>query len=106
VSVRQHATLSIEVSLKRSSSADIQRNAMGATAHQFGVPQSERDYIKTMPLQKFDESRLIAIDHDQIGINAKRIHIDPVTSNAFGSIVGIISVGILHRRAVKDFPLL
>jgi hypothetical protein len=40
----------IEVSLQRSSSADVQGNAMGPTAQQFGVAQLQRDYIKTLLL--------------------------------------------------------
>ena len=78
---------------------------MEPTAQHFGVPQFQRDYIKTLLLQKFYESRLISIDHDQIRTDAECIHIDPVTANAFGQIVGIISVCILHRWTVNDFPL-
>ena len=40
----------IEVSLQRSSSADVQSNAMGPPAQQFGVAQLQRDYIKTLLL--------------------------------------------------------
>ena len=70
---------------------------MGSTAQQFGVPQFQGDYIKTLLLQEFYERRLISIDHDQIGIDAECIHVNPVTANAFGQIVGIISVCVLHR---------
>ena len=73
----------IEVSLERSSSADVQGNAMGPTPQHFGVPQFQGDYVKTLLLQKFYESRLISSDHDQIRIDAECIHVDPVTPNAF-----------------------
>ena len=76
---------SIEVSLQRSSSADIQGNAMGPTTQHFGVPQFQGDHIKTLLLQKFHERRLIPINHDQIRTDAEGIHIDPVTANAFGT---------------------
>ena len=73
----------IEVSLERSRSADVQCNAMGPAAQHFGVAQFERNYIKTLLLQKFYEGRLISVDHDQIRIDAERIHIDPIAANAF-----------------------
>src|SRR4051812_1602365 len=79
---------------------------MGSSAQQFGVPQLQRDYIETLLLQESYERRLISIDHDQIRINAECIHVDPVTANALGQIVGIISVSVLHWWTVDDFPLL
>jgi hypothetical protein len=74
----------IEVSLQRSSPADVQGNAMGPAAHQFGVPQFQGDYIETMLFQESYQTRLISIDHDQARSDAECIHIDPVTTNAFG----------------------
>jgi hypothetical protein len=73
----------IEVSLERSSSADVQGDAMEPTTHHLGVPQFQGDYIKTLLLQKSYERRLIPIDHDQIRVDAECIHIDPVTANGF-----------------------
>ena len=78
------AVFLIEVSLQRSSSADVQGNAMGSAAKQFGVPQFQGNYIMTMLLQESYQSRLIFIDHDQVWIDAEYIHIDPVTTNTFG----------------------
>jgi hypothetical protein len=41
----------IEVSLERSSSSDVQGNAMGPAPQHFGVPQFYADYIKSLLLQ-------------------------------------------------------
>jgi hypothetical protein len=57
---------------------------MGPAPQQFGVPQFQRDYIKPTFLQKFYQSWLISINHDQVWIDAECIHIDLVTANAFG----------------------
>ena len=61
----------IKVSLERSSSADVQGYAMEPTAQHFGVSQFQRNYLKTLFLHKFDQGRLVVIDHDQIRINAE-----------------------------------
>jgi hypothetical protein len=74
----------IEVSLERSSSADIQGNAMGPAAHHFGVTKFQRDYIKALLFQEFYESGLITINHDQIRIDAECIHVDPISANRLG----------------------
>ncbi len=78
---------------------------MESTAQHLRVPQLQWDYIKTVRFQKFDERLLILIDHDQTWIDAEHVHIDPVTANAFGQVFGSVSVGILHRWTVNDFPL-
>jgi hypothetical protein len=78
---------------------------MESTTQHFRVPQLQWDDIKTVRFQKFDERRLISIDHDQIRINAKHIHIDPIAANALGQVFGPVFVGMLHRWAVNDFPL-
>src|SRR5258708_5099563 len=96
----------IEVSLERSSPADVQGDAMEPTAHHLEMPKFQRDYIEPLPLQEFYESRLIPVDHDHIRIDAECIHIDPVAADAFGQIVGIVPVRILHRWTVNDLPLL
>ena len=41
----------IEVSLERSSSSDVQGNAMGPAPQHFGVPQFYADYVKSLLLQ-------------------------------------------------------
>src|SRR3974377_1634095 len=97
---------SAEVSLQRSSSADVQRHAMESTAQHLGVPELKRDDIEALLLQEPDQSGLVCIDHDQIGIESEQIHIDPIAANAPEKIVGIVPVRILHRRAVDDLPLL
>ena len=58
-----------------------------------------------MLLEELDERRLVSIDDDQIRIDAERIHIDPVATDAFGNVIGIMSVRVLHRRTVDDLPL-
>ena len=96
----------IEVSLQRPSSADVQRHAMESTTQHLGVPKLKRDDIEAVLLQEPDQSGLVSIGHDQIGIDAEQIHIDPIAANALGKIVSIVPVRILHRRAVDDLPLL
>ena len=44
---------------------------MEPTAQHLGVPQFKGNYIKTLFLQKSDQTRLVLIDHDQIRINAE-----------------------------------
>jgi len=65
------AGCSIKVPLERSSSADVQGYAMEPTAQHFGVSQFQGDDIKTLFLHKFDQGRLVLIDHDHIRINAE-----------------------------------
>jgi hypothetical protein len=74
----------IEISLERSSSADIQGNAMGPPAQHLGVPQFQGDYIKSLLFQKSYEAGLIAIDDYQARIDAECIHVDPIAADAFG----------------------
>ena len=57
-------------------------------------------------LQEPDQGGLIPIDHDQIGIDAEQVHVDPVAADALGQIVGIVPLRVLHGRAVDDVPLL
>ena len=47
----------IQVSLKRSSAADVQGNAMRAAARHFGVPKFERDYIEVRLLDRSTHKR-------------------------------------------------
>src|SRR6516162_5537724 len=101
-----NAPCSIEVPLERPPAADVQGDAVGPPAQHLGVAQFQRDDVKSVLFQKLYERRLIAVDHDKVRIDAEDIHVDPVTADAFGQIVGIISVCVLHRRAVDDFPLL
>jgi len=78
---------------------------MGPTAQHLGVPQFQRDHIETVLLQKPHESRLVSIHHDQIRIDAECVHINPVTTDTFGQVVGVISARVLHRRTIDDLPL-
>jgi hypothetical protein len=55
---------SVEITLERSRSADVQCHAMSPAAKKFGVPQLERDDIETFLLQKPYQRRLISIDYD------------------------------------------
>jgi hypothetical protein len=55
---------SVEITLERSRSADVQCHAMSPAAKKFGVPQLERDDIETFLLQKPHQRRLISIDCD------------------------------------------
>ena len=71
----------IEVPLERSLAADVQGNAMEATTHHFGMTQVQGDDIETLLLQEFDQTRLVFIDHDQIGLMLNRfisIHLLPM----------------------------
>ena len=78
---------------------------MGSTAQQLGMPQFQWDDVKAMLLEKLDEGGLVSVDDNQIRIDAERIHIDPIATDAFGNIIGIMSVRVLHRRTVDDLPL-
>src|SRR6476660_10297448 len=55
---------SVEITLERSRSADVQCHAMSPAAKKFGVPQLERDDIETFLLEKPHQRRLISIDCD------------------------------------------
>src|SRR4051794_21157 len=55
---------SVEITLERSRSADVQCHAMSPAAKKFGVPQLERDDIETLLLQEPHQRRLISIDCD------------------------------------------
>src|SRR6476659_7382817 len=78
---------------------------MGSAAQQLGMPQSQRDHVKAVLLKKFDERELVSVDDDEIRINAERVHIDPIATDASGNVIGLTSVRILHRRTVDDLPL-
>ena len=45
------------------------------------------------------------VDDSQSRIDAERVHIDPIATDAFGNVIGIMSVRVLHRRTVDDLPL-
>ena len=59
-----------------------------SNAMQWGPPpnilECRKDYIKPLFFSELYETRLIAINHDQIRIDAKCIHVDAVATNAFG----------------------
>ena len=78
---------------------------MGSTAQQLGMPQFQWDDVKTVLLEKLDEGGLVSVDDNQIGTDTECIHIDPIATDAFGNIIGIMSVCILHRRTIDDLPL-
>jgi hypothetical protein len=78
---------------------------MGSAAQQLGMPQFQWDDVKAVLLEKLDERALVSVDDNQIRIDAERVHIDPIATNAFGNVIGIMSVRILHRRTVDDLPL-
>ena len=79
---------------------------MGSAAQQLGMPQFQWDDVKAMLLEKPDERGLVSIDDDQIRIDAKRIHIDPIATDALGNVVGVMSVLIFHWWTVDNLPLL
>jgi hypothetical protein len=64
----------------RSGSADVQRDAMGSPPN---ILECRKDYIKPPVFLRAVYTRLIAIKHDQIRIDAKCIHVDAVATNAF-----------------------
>ena len=69
----------IEISL-RSGSADVQRDAMGSPPN---ILECRKDYIKPPVFLRAVYTRLIAIKHDQIRIDAKCIHVDAIATCAF-----------------------
>ena len=79
---------------------------MGTSPQHLGMPQSQRDDVKTVPFQKLDKRELISVDDNQIRTDAERIHINPVAADAFGNVIGIMPAGILHWWAVDHVPLL
>ena len=79
---------------------------MWSAAQQLGMSQLQRDDFKAMLLEKLDERGLSSIDNTQIRIDAEHVHVDPIAADAFGNVIGIMSVRILHRRTVDDLPLL
>src|SRR5215472_8349861 len=87
-----NAPCSIEVSLERPLATDVQGDAVGPSAQHLGVAQFQRDDVKPVLFQELYERRLIAVDHDQVRIDAEGIHVNPVAADALGQIVGIISV--------------
>src|SRR5262245_6756886 len=96
----------VEVSLERSGSSHVEGHAVEPTTQHFGVAQLYGDDVEPFLLQQLYERRLITIDHDQVRTDAECIHVDPVTPDGFGEIIGIVSLGVFHRRTVDDFPLL
>src|SRR6516164_4238116 len=78
---------------------------MGSAAQQLGMPQFQWDDVKAVLLDKLDERGLVSVDDDQIRIDAKRVHIDPIATYAPGNVIGIMSLHIVHRRTVYYFPL-
>src|SRR6516164_484679 len=78
---------------------------MGAAAQQLRMPQFQCDDVKALLLEKLDERGLALVDDNQIRINAERVHIDPIATDAFGNVLGIMSVRIFHWSRVDDLPL-
>ena len=78
---------------------------MGSAAQQLGMPQFQWDDVKAVLLEKLDERGLVPVDDNQIRINAKRVHIDPIATDAFGNVIGIMSVRIFQWSSVDDLPL-
>jgi hypothetical protein len=67
------------------------------------VAQFQRDYIKAFLFQAMRAGWLRSTT--TVRTDAECIHVDPVAPDAFGEIIGIISVGVFHRRTIDDFPL-
>src|SRR6516164_11665547 len=78
---------------------------MGSAAQQLGMPQFQWDDVKAVLLEKLDERGLVPVDDNQIRINAERVHIDPIATDAFGNVLGIMRVRIFHWSTVDDLPL-
>src|SRR3974377_107628 len=69
------------------------------------MAQFQWDDVEAVLLEKFDERGLVPVDDNQIRIKAKRVHIDPIATDAFGNVLGFMPVRIFHWRSVDDLPL-